>query len=52
MIVTMALLVLAAPFVYIFVVTRFSESFFARSFIWIYLCLVLGVFLVHLVEKR
>ncbi|MBC7217244.1 MAG: hypothetical protein H5U36_03550 [Candidatus Caldatribacterium sp.] len=52
MIVAMALLVIAVPFVYLFVVTRFPESLFARGFIWIYLLVVLGVFLVHLVEKR
>ncbi|MEN3183864.1 MAG: hypothetical protein ABDK93_02590 [Atribacterota bacterium] len=52
MIVTMALLVVALPFVYIFVVTRFTTSFFARNFVWFYLCILLGVFLAHLAEKR
>lgn len=52
MIIAMALLSIALPFVYIFAATRFPESFLVRNFIWLYLCVVLGVFLVHLVEKR
>lgn len=52
MIVTMALLVVALPFVYVFVVTRFATSFLARNFIWLYLCGILGVFLMYLVERR
>ncbi len=52
MIVTMALLVIAAPFVYVFVMTHFPDAFLVRNFIWVYLLVILGVFLMYLVEKR
>ncbi|MCS7241806.1 MAG: hypothetical protein N2205_04695 [Candidatus Caldatribacterium sp.] len=52
MIVTMALLVIALPFVYVFIATHFATSPLVRHFIWFYLCAVLGVFLVYLAERR
>lgn len=52
MITTMAILAVAIPFVYIFSVTRFPDSFFTRNFIWVYLLILLGVFLAHLGQKR
>ncbi|MEN3202363.1 MAG: hypothetical protein ABDK87_01360 [Atribacterota bacterium] len=52
MIIAMALLSIALPFVYVFAATRFPGSPLVQNFIWLYLCVVFGVFLMYLVEKR
>ncbi|WP_438315616.1 hypothetical protein ACP6EK_09115 [Candidatus Caldatribacterium sp. SIUC1] len=52
MIAAMAILAVGAPFMYLFLVSRFPDSFFARYFIWMCLFLLLGIFFTHLFQRR
>jgi hypothetical protein len=52
MIAAMAVLAVGAPFAYLFLISRFPDSFFARYFIWVCLFLLLGIFFAYLFHRR
>ncbi|NSW75698.1 MAG: hypothetical protein HPY68_02775 [Candidatus Atribacteria bacterium] len=52
MITTMAVLVVLAPFVYLFLLRSNPQSFWVRNFIWIVIVAMLGVLFSGLSQQR
>ncbi|MCX7668058.1 MAG: hypothetical protein N2Z84_03905 [Atribacterota bacterium] len=52
MITTMAVLVIFAPFIYLFLLKNNPHSFWVRNFIWIFIIVIISVFLGSLSQKK